>query len=141
MSVAPRGEDWYRSRIAAGREWAYVPGARAHRMPRLKDEDWLPLDMLVDVPDPDSEADPFEQAWLGIRTSEVRAALDCLHLRSAYVLRRVYEDDQTLVAVARELSVSPVRIAQIKREAEKRVGRFARVRKLVEWELVEPESL
>jgi DNA-directed RNA polymerase sigma subunit (sigma70/sigma32) len=116
-----RGEDWYRSRIAAGHEdWALVPGVPHHvRMPTLADQDWLPLDVLVDVADP--EADTFEQAWRGVLASQMRAALDKLYLREKYILLRVYEDDLTHEQIAGELHISRVRIRQIKCAAENRL--------------------
>ena len=88
-------------------------------MPTLEEEDWLPLDVLVGVADP--EADTFEQACLGLRASQVRAALDSLPLRDRYVLERIYEDDWTYDRIGVELLVTHTRVQQIKRDAENRL--------------------
>jgi RNA polymerase sigma factor (sigma-70 family) len=121
-----RGDDWYRSRIAAGHEWIRVPGGRHHeRLPTLEDEDWLPLDVLVGVADPD--ADTFEQAWRGVLASQMDAALDKLYSRDKHVLLRIYEDDWTYEKIGAECHVTRERIAQIKREAENRLCYWLKV--------------
>ena len=88
-------------------------------MPTLEEEDWLPLDVLVDVADP--EADTFEQACLDERVSQMRAALDKLHLRERHVLLRIYENDWTYDWIAGELGISRERVRQIRVHAEKRL--------------------
>jgi DNA-directed RNA polymerase specialized sigma24 family protein len=115
-----RGEDWYRSRIMAGHgDWTTAPGTGHQRMPTLAEEDWLPLDALVDVPDP--EADTFEQAWRGVLASQMRVALDSLWLRDRHILLRIYEDDWTYEKIGIECNVTRTRIQQIKRDAENRL--------------------
>jgi len=64
---------------------------------------------------------PARAAEAGDTVTQVRAALNRLDRKQAFVLRRYYLDEATLEEIAQETSVSKERVRQIREAAEKRL--------------------
>lgn len=123
-----RGDDWYRSRIDAGRDPVIAPGTHI-RLPELG-----PTPLLVGLDDAevqemaDREADTEDEALARVAASDIRNALCRLPERYRVVLELRFGltddgEELSLEDVGRELRITRERVRQIQKKALEDVRR------------------